>query len=412
MLQGFFQPRMYMLAGQLVFCQLMREFPIKAFSRIVATHRAQHKVKDFSCLDQFYVMAYAQLTGRDSLRSIELNLRQERAQWYHMGLRCKGISRNTLAHANATRPWQVFAELAQHLIGTARVLYAGDKLNGPLLGKLKATVYALDSTTIDLCLSLFAWAPFRTTKAAVKLHTLLDLRGSIPSFIHISNGKMHDVKMLDILVDQGLIEAGAFYVMDKAYVDFKRLYTLECAKAYFVTRAKRNMQCRVVQPQPFTVNTGVTADQWVQLTGLLPSQRYPTHLRRICYTDPESGKALVFLTNNMTLAASTICALYKSRWRVELFFKWIKQHLHIQRFFGTSENALKTQIWCAIATYVLVAITKKKLNLPHTLHDILRQLDLNMFKTTPITQLLGMHETAQCESDGLIQQSLFSTLGH
>jgi Domain of unknown function (DUF4372)/Transposase DDE domain len=258
-----------MLAGQLVFSQLMREFPIKAFSRMVASHRAQHKVKDFSCLDQFYVMAYAQLAGRDSLRSIELNLRMERAQWYHMGLRCKGISRNTLAHANATRPWQVFAELAQHLIGTATALYADDKLNGPLLGKLKATVYALDSTTIDLCLSLFPWAPFRQTKAAVKLHTLLDLRGSIPSFIHISNGKMHDVKMLDILADQGLIEAGAFYVMDKAYVDFKRLYSLECAKAYFVTRAKRNMQCLVVQRQTFTANTGVSADEWV---GVLDQQ--------------------------------------------------------------------------------------------------------------------------------------------
>jgi hypothetical protein len=398
---------MYMLAGQLVFSQLMREFPIKAFSRIVASHRAQHKVKDFSCLDQFYVMAYAQLTGRDSLRSIELNLRLERAQWYHMGLRCKGISRNTLAHANATRPWQVFAELAQHLIGTATALYAGDKLSGHLLGRLKATVYALDSTTIDLCLSLFPWAPFRTTKAAVKLHTLLDLRGCIPSFIHISNGKMHDVKMLDILMDQGLIEAGAFYVMDKAYVDYKRLYTLECAKAYFVTRAKRNMQCCVVQSHPFTAHTGVSADEWVQLTGVLPNQRYPTHLRRVSYTDPKSGKTLVFLTNHMTLAASTICALYKSRWRVELFFKWIKQHLRIQSFFGTSENALKTQIWCAIATYVLVAITKKKLNLPHTLHDILRQLDLNMFKTTPIVQLLGIDEMAACDSDEFIQENLF-----
>jgi hypothetical protein len=401
-----------MLAGQLVFSQLMREFPIKAFSRMVASHRAQHKVKDFSCLDQFYVMAYAQLAGRDSLRSIELNLRMERAQWYHMGLRCKGISRNTLAHANATRPWQVFAELAQHLIGTATALYADDKLNGPLLGKLKATVYALDSTTIDLCLSLFPWAPFRQTKAAVKLHTLLDLRGSIPSFIHISNGKMHDVKMLDILADQGLIEAGAFYVMDKAYVDFKRLYSLECAKAYFVTRAKRNMQCHVVQRQTFTANTGVSADEWVQLTGLQPSQRYPIPMRRVSYTDLESGKQLVFLSNNMTLAASTICALYKSRWRVELFFKWIKQHLHIQRFFGTSENALKTQIWCAIATYVLVAITKKKLSLPHTLHDILRQLDLNMFKTTQIAILLGNNQMPEPEPDQCDQQSLFPTLGH
>ena len=396
-----------MLTGQLVFAQLMHDLPIKAFSRIVAAHRAQHKVKDFSCLDQFYVLAFAQLTGRDSLRSIEMNLQLERAQWYHMGLRCKGLSRNALANANATRPWQVFAELAQHLIATARVLYAHDSLNGRLLGRLKATVYALDSTTIDLCLSLFAWAPFRTTKAAVKLHTLLDLRGAIPSFIHISNGKMHDVKMLVVLADQGRIEAGAFYVMDKAYVDFRRLYLLDGCKAFFVTRAKRNMRYELVQDCPFTANTGVTADQRVRLTGQLVSQRYPALLRRVSFTDPVSGKSLVFLTNNMQLAASTICALYKSRWRVELFFKWIKQHLHIQRFLGTSENAVKTQIWCAIATYTLVAIAKKRLNLPHSLYDILRQLDLNMFKTLPIAHLLGMDDTPSTETDDAVQATLF-----
>ena len=396
-----------MLTGQLVFSQLMRDVPIKAFSRIVAAHRAQHKVKDFSCLDQFYVLAYAQLTGRDSLRSIELNLHLERVQWYHMGLRCKGISRNALANANATRPWQVFAELAQHLVGTARLLYAHDRLHGPLLGRLKATVYALDSTTIDLCLSLFAWAPFRQTKAAVKLHTLLDLRGAIPSFIHISHGKMHDVKMLDVLADQGRIEAGAFYVMDKAYVDFRRLYLLDASKAFFVTRAKRNMQFQVVQDCPFTAGTGVWADQRVRLTGPLASQRYPALLRLVSFTDPSSGKELVFLTNNMQLAASTVCALYKSRWRVELFFKWIKQHLRIQRFLGTSENAVKTQIWCAIATYTLVAIAKKKLDLPHSLYDILRQLDLNMFKTIPITQLLGLNDTVTNEIGDPMQRNLF-----
>jgi Transposase DDE domain/Domain of unknown function (DUF4372) len=396
-----------MLTGQLVFSQLMHDLPIKAFSRIVVAHRAQHKVKDFSCLDQFYVLAFAQLTGRDSLRSIELNLHLERAQWYHMGLRCKGISRNALANANATRPWQVFAELAQHLVGTARALYAHDTLNGPLLGRLKATVYALDSTTIDLCLSLFAWAPFRQAKAAVKLHTLLDLRGAIPSFIYISHGKVHDVKMLDVLADQGLVEAGSFYVMDKAYVDYRRLYLLDIGKAFFVTRAKRNMRFELVQDCPFTANTGVTADQRVRLTGQFASQHYPALLRRVSFTDPVSGKSLVFLTNNMQLAPSTVCALYKSRWRVELFFKWIKQHLRIQRFLGTSENAVKTQIWCAIATYTLVAIAKKKLNLPNSLHDILRQLDLNMFKTIPITQLLGLNDTPSNETDHAMQANLF-----
>ena len=401
-----------MHSGQLVFAQVMAYLPLKAFSRMVAARRAQHKAQDFSCLDQFLTLAFAQLTARESLRDIEINLRAQRKHFYHMGLRCKTISRNTLANANRVRPWEVFADLAHHLISTARTLYADEPTNTELNALMGATVYALDSTTIDLCLSLFHWAPFRTAKAAVKLHTLIDLRGSIPSFIHISDGKMNDVKVLDLLCEQGYIEAGAFYVMDKAYLDFARLYNLHTDRAFFVTRAKANMQSELIQTFPVDISTGLVSDHHVRLTGVLSTTRYPEALRCVTFIDAQTDKQFVFLTNNFALPAITICALYKQRWQVELFFKWIKQHLRIKAFYGNTENAVKTQIWVAIATYVSIAIMKKRLNLKHSLYEILRVLDLNMFETTSIETLLG-RSVEPTESDNLpVQRDLFKTLGH
>ena len=401
-----------MRAGQLVFAQIMRHLPLVVFARMVEQHRAQHKVKQFTCLDQFLALAFAQLTGRESLRDIEINLRAQRKHLYRLGFRCKTISRNTLANANGTRPWAVFADLAQHLIGIARPLYADDPVGTEFKSLMGATVYALDSTTIDLCLSLFAWAPFRSTKAAIKLHTLIDMRGSIPSFIHISDGKMHDVRVLDLLSEQGLLEAGAYYVMDKAYVDFARLYRLNTARAFFVTRAKDNLQCETVRRKAVNTLTGLISDHQVRLTGAVSCKRYPDILRRVVYFDEDTGKTFEFLTNNLSLPALTICALYKQRWQVELFFKWIKQHLRIKSFFGTSENAVKTQVWIAISTYVLIAIVKKRLRLDHSLHEILRVLNLNMFETTPIPALLK----PSFEPDQLLihptQGNLFPTLGH
>ena len=401
-----------MRTGHLVFAQIMRHLPFVAFARMVERHRAQHKVKEFTCLDQFLALAFAQLTGRESLRDIEINLRAQRKHLYRMGFRCKTISRNTLANANGTRPWSVFAELAQHLIGIARPLYADDPLGKDFKSLVGATVYALDSTTIDLCLSLFSWAPFRSTKAAIKLHTLIDLRGSIPSFIHISDGKMHDVRVLDQLLAQGLLEAGAYYVMDKAYVDFARLYQLNTARAFFVTRAKENLQCETVRRKGVNTLTGLISDHQVRLTGALSCKRYPDILRRVVYFDEDTGKTFEFLTNNLTLPALTICALYKQRWQVELFFKWIKQHLRIKSFLGTSENAVKTQIWVAISTYVLIAIVKKRLHLDHSLHEILRVFNLNMFETTPIAALLNPALEPERTHVLPIQGDLFQTLGH
>jgi Transposase DDE domain/Domain of unknown function (DUF4372) len=400
-----------MRAGQLVFAQLMQHLPHVAFARIVEHHRAEHKVHAFTCRDQFLALAFAQLTGRESLRDIEINLRVQARHLYRLGFRCKTISRNTLANANSTRPWMVFAELARHLIAIARPLYAKDPL-GKELKALMGAVYALDSTTIDLCLSLFHWAPFRSAKAAIKLHTLIELRGSIPNFIHISDGKMHDVRVLDQLVTQGLIEAGAYYVMDKAYVDFARLYQLNAARAFFVTRAKDNLQCEVVRKRGVNRLTGLRGDEQVRLTNAISSERYPDVLRRVTYFDEDSGNTFAFLTNNLSLPALTICALYKQRWQVELFFKWIKQHLHIKSFFGTSENAVKTQIWVAISTYVLIAIVKKQLHLDHSLHEILRVLNLNMFETTPIKALLVPALGDAKNSTKPIQGDLFKTLGH
>src|SRR5882762_9593692 len=341
-----------MHSGKLIFAQLMEHLPEKTLARCVARYRGNHKIQSFTCQDQFLCMAFAQLTFRESLRDIEACLRSQTEKLYHMGIRGQ-VSRNTLANANATRDWRIYADFAQRLIGIARNLY----INEPFGVDLANTAYALDSTTIDLSLSLFPWAPFRTTKAAVKMHTLLDLRGNIPSFIHISDGKLHDVNILDQLIP----EAGAFYVMDRGYIDFQSLYRLHQAGSFFVTRAKRNMNARRLYSAPVERGTGLICDQTIAFNNFYAEQAYPAHLRRIRYRDPLTDKNLVFLTNHGLLPALTICSLYKSRWQVELFFKWIKQHLRIKRFYSTSENAVKTQVWIAVSVYVLVAIIKKEL---------------------------------------------------
>jgi hypothetical protein len=366
--------------GKLVFSQLMAHLPLSTFRRCVAAHQGDFKVQDFTCLDQFFAMAFAQLTYRESLRDIEINLRAQSQRLYHMGFRCTTISRNTLSNANMTRPWQIYADLAQHLIGIARPLYASE----PLAIELDAMVYAFDATTIDLCLSVFPWAPFRRAKAAIKLHTLLDLRGNIPSFIHITDGKTHEVNTLDELS----IEAGAFYLLDRGYLDFQRLYAITQAQGFFVTRTKSNTKFKRRYSRAVDrITTNVICDQ----TGILPlfyaSKDYPQPLRRVVVKD-ETGKRITFLTNNFALKPELIAALYRQRWQVELFFKWIKQHLRIKSFYGTSENAVKTQIWIAICTYVLIAIAKKRLKLTHSLYEILQILSLTMFENIPINQLL------------------------
>jgi hypothetical protein len=365
-----------MNVGKTLFAQVMEFVPWKTFGRIVERHKGDAGVRTLSCADVFRVMAFAQITWRESLRDIEACLAANQAKLFHMGMKAPP-ARSTLADALNTRDWRIFHALAQRLIVRARALYADQ----PSVLDLDASVYALDSTTIDLCLSLFEWAPFRSTKAAVKLHTLLDLRGSIPTFIHISDGKLHDVNVLDILP----VEAGAFYVMDRGYLDFARLYAMHQAGAFFVTRAKRGMDARRVYSAPAQRDAGVICDQRVTLNGFYAAKDYPDHLRRIRFKDPESGKTLVFLTNNTTLPALTIAALYKSRWQVELFFKWIKQHLRIKRFLGTSENAVKTQVWCAVATYVLIAIVKKELQLDASLYTCLQILSVSVFEKTEIS---------------------------
>jgi hypothetical protein len=368
-----------MHVGKLVFAQVMEFAPWQTFRRLVTKYRGDFNVRSFSCLDQFLCMAFAQLTYRESLRDIEACLGAQPAKLYHLGIR-GNVSRSNLADANETRDWRIHCEFAQALIRIARRLYAED----PLAVDLDNTVYALDSTTIDLCLSLFPWAPFRATKAAIKLHTLLDLRGAIPVFIFISDGKLHDVNVLDVL----LPEPAAFYVMDRGYLDFERLYALHQAGAFFVTRAKSNFKCTRVYSNPVDRNTGLICDQHIELTVFYSQRGYPERMRRIRYKDPETGKKLVFLTNHFGIPALSVCALYKSRWQVELFFKWIKQHLRIKRFFGTSENAVKSQVWIAVATYVLVAIVKKQLNLDLSLHAMLQILSVTPFEKIPLFQLL------------------------
>lgn len=365
-----------MNVGKTLFAQVMEYVPWKTFGRIIERHSGDAGVRTLSCADLFRVLAFAQLTWRESLRDIETCLTANQAKLFHMGLKSVP-ARSTLSDALNLRDWRVYHALAMRLIARARELYAKE----PLGIDLDATVYALDATTIDLCLSLFDWAPFRSTKAAVKMHTLLDLRGAIPAFIHISDGKMHEVNVLDFLP----VEAGAFYVMDRGYLDFARLYKLHQAGAFFVTRAKRGMNVRRVYSARTDRTSGVVCDQTIVMNGFYVAKDYPGHLRRIRFKDPKSGKTLVFLTNNTTLPPLTIAALYKSRWQVELFFKWIKQHLRIKRFLGTSENAVKTQIWCAVSTYVLIAIVKKQLHLNASLYTLLQILSVSIFEKTQIS---------------------------
>jgi hypothetical protein len=364
-----------MNVGKTLFAQVMEFVPWKTFGRIVERHKGDAGVRTLGCAELFRVMAFAQLTWRESLRDIEVCLSSNQAKLFHMGLKAPP-ARSTLSDALNQRDWRIYHALAQRLIVRARALYAQEAVLD-----LDASVYALDATTIDLCLSLFDWAPFRSTKAAIKLHTLLDLRGAIPAFIHISDGKLHDVNVLDILP----VEAGAFYVMDRGYVDFTRLYAMHQAGAFFVTRAKAGMDARRVYSTPTDRANGVICDQRIKLNGFYSAKNYPEHLRRVRFKDPESGKTLVFLTNNTTLPALTIAALYKSRWQVELFFKWIKQHLRIKRFLGTSENAVKTQIWCAVATYLLIAIVKKELHLDASLYTCLQILSVSVFEKTEVS---------------------------
>ena len=385
--------------GKTLFAQLMDFLPWKTFHRIVDRHHGDRYVKSMTCAEQFRVMAFAQLTYRESLRDIEVCLSAQSAKLYHMGLR-QEIKRSTLADANEARDWRIHAAFAEHLIALARKLYVDDSIGF----ELATTAYALDSTTIDLCLSVFPWAPFRTTKAAVKMHTLLDLRGNIPTFIHISDGKLHDVNVLDVLVP----EAGAIYVMDRGYVDFERLHAMHQASAFFVTRAKSNTRLRRVYSAQVDRDTGIICDQTVALVGYYSRRDYPVHLRRIRFKDPESGKTLVFLTNNFALPAQTICALYKARWQVELFFKWIKQHLRIKKFYGTSENAVKSQIWIAVSVYVLVAIVKKRLNLDASLYTLLQIFSLTLFEKMPIQQAFAGNDTFQNQDQNTNQLNLFA----
>jgi len=388
-----------MNTGKTLFAQLMDFLPWTTFGRYVARYGGDKGVRTLSCAEQFRVMAFAQLTYRESLRDIETCLTAQAAKLYHMGFR-EPVRRSTLADANESRDWRIWADFAQRLIIQARALYAREDLGLELTN----TVYALDSTTIDLCLSLFPWAHFRSTKAAVKMHTLLDLRGSIPSFIHVSDGKLHDVHALDLLP----LEPGAIYVMDRGYVDFGRLHVLHLAGAFFVTRAKSNMSFHRVYSAKTDRSSGLICDQTIALDGHYTKKDYPDHLRRVRFKDPESGKTFIFLTNQMTLPAASICALYKSRWQVELFFKWIKQHLRIKRFFGTSENAVKTQIWIAVSVYVLVAIVKKRLNLDASLYTLLQILSVTLFEKMPIQQAFPCDANRTTEGDTCNQLNLFT----
>jgi len=365
--------------GKTLFAQIMDFVPWTSFARIVDRYSGDARVRHMNCTEQFRAMAFAQLTHRESLRDIEVTLAANSKRLYSMGFRHE-IHRSTLADANESRDWRIWADFAAMLIKRARKLYADCDLGL----ELENAIYALDSTTIDLCLSLFEWAPFRSTKAAVKLHTLLDLRGNIPSFIHISDGKLGDVNVLDIMP----VEAGAFYVMDRGYLDFARLYTLHQAGAFFVTRTKRGMNSRRLYSAPVDRSTGIICDQAIALNGFYASQDYPEHLRRIKFNDPETSKALTFLTNNTLLPSLTIAKLYKGRWQVELFFKWIKQHLRIKKFLGNSENAVKTQVWCAVSTYVLIAIIKKELELEASLYTILQILSVSVFEKILISSAL------------------------
>ena len=369
--------------GRTIFSQLTDFLPQREFRQCVERYRGNHKIKTFTCWDQFLCMAFAQLTYRESLRDIQACLRVSGRKLYHMGIRGR-VSRNTLANANKVRDWRIYADFAQVLIKEARALYADEGF----AVELANTVYALDASTIDLCMSLFPWAKFRKTKSAVKLHTLLDLRGNIPTLIIITDGKVHDVNILDELV----VEPGAFYIMDRGYLDFARLYAMHRSRAFFVSRAKKNLDCRRLYSRPIDKSSGLQCDQTVMLNGYYAHKGYPEKLRRIRYFDAEKNKRLVFLTNNFDLPALTIAELYRCRWQVELFFKWIKQHLLIKKFYGNSANAVKTQIWIAISVYVLVAIVKKRLDLDISLYTILQILSVSLFEKTPLLQAFSNDE--------------------
>ncbi|MEE8427878.1 MAG: IS4 family transposase [Gammaproteobacteria bacterium] len=388
-----------MYTGKLIFSQVIDHLPMHTFRRCVQRYRGNHKIKCFTCLDQYLCMAFAQLTYRESLRDIEACLRAQQSKLYHLGIR-SNVSRNTLANANKVRDWRIYADFAQSLIHTARRLYIDEDFGV----ELDHTVYALDATTIDLCLSVFPWANFRKNKAAVKLHTLLDLRGNIPTFIHISDGKLHDVNVLDQL----LPEAGAFYIMDRGYLDFARLYSLTLSAAFFVIRGKSNFQFRRLYSHPVDKDTGLRCDQTIVLTGFYSAQHYPDKLRRIKYYDVETEKTFVFLTNNFTLPALTIAELYRCRWQVELFFKWIKQHLRIKSFYGTTENAVKTQVWIAVSVYVLVAIIRKELKLNASLYTILQILSVTIFERMPLQQVLTDSDYNMHNSNLSNQLNLFN----
>jgi hypothetical protein len=377
----------------------MQHLPLTTFRRCVSRYQGERKVHSFTCLDQFLCMSFAQLTARESLRDIEACLRAQRSKLYHLGIR-SAVARNTLANANAVRDWRIFADFAQSLIGIARPLYVDE----PFGVDLKDTVYALDATTIDLCLSVFPWAHFQSTKAAIRLHTLLDLRGNIPTFIHISDGKLHEVSVLDQL----LPEAGAFYIMDRGFLDFDRLYRFHQAGSFFVTRAKSNTRLQRRYSHRVDRSIGLLCDQTVFLIGRYTPRTYEAPLRRIRFRDSQTKKTLTFLTNNFNLPAFTIAELYRCRWQVELFFKWIRQHLRIRAFFGTSENAVKSQIWIAVSVYVLVAIVKKRLQLPGSLYQTLQILSLTMFERMPLNQLLAKTPIDDNEFDARKQLSLFN----
>jgi len=388
-----------MYGGKLVFAQLMGHLPLHTLRRCVARYPGRYPTLTFSHLDQFLAMAFAQLTFRESLRDIETCLRAHSSKLYHLGIRGR-IARSTLADANEKRDWRIYRDLALSLIQTGRQLYAGEDFGV----ELKNTAYALDTTTIDLSLSLFPWAHFRRAKAAVKLHTLLDLRGNIPTFIHISDGKLHEINILD----QIAFEAGSFYVMDRGFLDFGRLHALHRAQAFFVIRAKSNLQYRRLYSHPIDKVSGLRCDQTVVLTGVQSCTDYPPPLRRIKFYDAKHDKLLVFLTNHFDLPALTITQLYRCRWQVELFFKWIKQHLRIKAFFGTSENAVKTQVWIAIAVYVLVAVVKKRLKIDASLHTILQILSLTLFEKTPLDQLLARIDREDESMENGNQLNLFT----
>lgn len=387
-----------MNSGKTIFAQLMEFLPIHEFRKCVKRYNGNYKIKSFSCWDQFLCMAFAQLTYRESLRDIQACLRASQQKLYHMGIRGK-VSRNTLAHANQVRDWRIYENFAQVLIGIARELYINENFGV----ELDQTAYALDATIIDLCLSIFPWAKFRNRKGAIKLHTLIDLRGSIPAVVIITHGKIHEVTILDDI----FIEPGAIYIMDRGYLDFARLHRIHQSLGFFVTRAKRNFNCKRLYSSSVDKKTGIRYDQIVVLRGFYAKKDYPDKLRRIRY-DAENKKTLVFLTNNFLLPAVTIANLYRSRWQVELFFKWIKQHLRIKAFYGTTENAVKTQIWIAISVYVLVAIVKKRLKLSLSLYTILQILSVTLFEKIPLLQAFVDVDDEQLKSVFYKQLNLFT----